>query len=156
MKPLNENEATILRKYRIGLANSLGFRNYVDSLRAKTDLDPQRTANKNLASALQKAGVPTREMTGDEAFNLAASDSAFSVTYLVLPIGFTPGTDQGNVVVIDGMHDARIPVAALVEYGLETNGLSDEIEMRDFVCLFAELQAAKKQELEGGVKVTSA
>jgi hypothetical protein len=65
MKLFNENAAT-LRKYRILQANRLGFNVYAKSLKMGKDLDPERTANKRLASVLESTGVPVRYMSGDE------------------------------------------------------------------------------------------
>lgn len=145
MKSLTHDEAVILRKYRILQANSIGFDVYVENRRMHKDLDPERAANKKLASALQAAGVSVSNLSGQTAYDLAESDLDFAATNLILPIGFE---ENRNVAVVSAVHDENIPTAVLTEYGFDTHALGDETSMAVFVELWAELQVTKRKAQE--------
>jgi hypothetical protein len=172
-------QRTKLQKHNILVSNAAMLTTHFHNLRQENDLDPQRSQNKNLASQLEDAGVNVRYLTDDEAKELGTKDPNFVTSHILLPIGFKPVTDekgnvvtdengtpqdQGQIAVIDGLHDGKIPMPASVvddvkQYGKlagmkNYDGLKagDEVDMKGFVHLFSAIQQAKKKEAEGWVK----
>ena len=175
----DQEQKTKLQKHNILVSNAAMLTTHFHNLRQENDMDPQRSQNKNLASQLEDAGVNVRYLSDDEAKELGTKDPNFVPSHILLPIGFKPVTDekgnvvtdengnpqdQGQIAVIDGLHDGKIPMPASVVDDVKTYGklagvknydglkAGDEVDMKGFVHLFSAIQQAKKKEAEGWVK----
>lgn len=169
----------LLRQHDIARSNALMLATHFANIKAQNDLDPVRSANKSMAQDLQDSGVPVRFMNEHEAQAAREADPQFVVNHLILPIGHTILTDNdgnvlqdengqvqrvGNVAVIDGLHDGKVPLPAALaddiqKYGKaagitepDTLKAGDEYDMRQIVSLNHKIQEAKAKTAQGWIK----
>lgn len=168
-----------LTQHDIARSNALMLATHLSNIKAQNDLDPGRSSNKSMAQDLQDAGVNVRFMNEKEAEAARAADPKFAVNHLILPIGHTVQTDSdgnaiqdqlgnvqrvGNVAVIDGLHDGKVPIPSALaddiqKYGkaagisnYDTLKAGDEYDMRDLVRINHALMEAKSKVAAGWVK----